>query len=739
MGFPLSTKTKIARAAFSTAMALVLSAPALALAQSTPQPAVEEQGLTDIVVTAQKREESAQKTAASIAVFTSDQLKKSGITDVASLATVSPSVNIGASSGATFIAIRGVASRDFTEIGDPAIAVSIDDIYIQRPTGINAGFYDLERIEVLNGPQGTLYGRNATGGAVNILTKKPGDKFEGYVLGDVGNYKTINVEGAATVPFSEDASLRASFVTRNNEGFRDNGPAGRGDDTEVMGGRLQLLLKPTSRMKVLLGLDKMYLGGTGGVYDGVPLTTVGGVVTTTPKTSAYDATHFNLNTKGDFDVRNTRLVGRVDYDLDFATLTSISGYMRQDLFYKWDNDGQAVVPTAANKNFIYTRDELSKDVSQELRIASNNKSGLIWQGGLFYFREDLDLTNLFDVQPVSTIYNIREYHYNVITKSYAAFAQVGYDILDGLRISGGVRYTKDSKHRTGPSYVQASPATLPVAAGGTGVRVFSIDDTKDDWSKVTWHAGAEYTISPSNLLYAKADSGYKSGGFNNFNLGSYDPETLIAYEVGSKNRFLNNALQLNASAFLYDYKDQQISQLDGATGNTLVVNAGKSKIYGVELEAVALATPNDQFNASVTWLHARYKDFCATRNAAGICTVSYAGNTLIQSPTWAINGGYQHVFEIFGGNLTARAQSQYRSVQWMSFFNRASEKQKAYTRTDLSLEYAPDATGWSIQGYVRNLENSVVLTEAAQSGLYNAIRSTYAPPRTYGVRLNYKW
>lgn len=738
MGFPLSIKTGFGvHATLGTAMALVLSTPLFA--QAATPPIAGEEGLNDIVVTAQKRESTAQKTAAAIAVYTSDQLKKSGVADVASLATISPSVNIGASSGASFIAIRGVASRDFTEIGDPAIAVSIDDIYIQRPTGINAGFYDLERIEVLNGPQGTLYGRNATGGAVNILTKKPSDKFEGYILGEIGNYKTINVDGAVNVPLGDTVSARASFVSRYNKGYRDNGPAGRGDDTDVQGGRLQLLFKPTDRLKILLSADQMYLGGTGAVYDGVPLTSVGGVVTTRPKTSAHAATHFDLNTVGKFDTTNTRLVGRVDYDLDVATVTSITGFMRQDLFYKWDNDGQAVVSVQPNRNFIFTRDELSKDFSQELRIASNNKSGFLWQGGVFYFREDLDLTNLFDVQPAATPINIREYHYNVITKSYAAFAQVGYDIVDALRLSAGIRYTHDSKHRSGPSFVQASPATLPVAAGGTGVRIFSVDNTKDSWSKVTWHVGADYTLSPRNLLYAKVDSGYKSGGFNNFGLGSYDPETLIAYEVGSKNRFLDNALQLNANAFLYDYKDQQISQLDGATGNTLIVNAGKAEIYGAEVEAIALATPADQVNVSVSYLHARFKDFCTARSAAGVCTSSFAGNTLIQSPTWSINAGYQHVFSVFGGDLTARVQTQYRSDQWMSFFNRATEKQKAYTRTDLSLEYSPDGAAWSIQGYVRNLENSVVLTEAAQSGLYNAIRSTYAPPRTYGARLNYKW
>ncbi|WP_375194281.1 TonB-dependent receptor [Sphingobium sp.] len=705
------------------AVAALFAAPAHA--QET---AADQGGLGEIVVTAQKRQESSQKTAAALEVYTPDQLRKTGVTDVSGLTTVSPSLNIGASSGAAFLSVRGVASRDFTEIGDSAIAVSIDDQYLQRPTGINASFYDLERIEVLRGPQGTLYGRNATGGAVNIISKKPVDHEEGYVAIDAGNYDTINVDGAVNMPVTDGVAMRASFVSRYNEGFRDNGPAGRGDSTNVKGGRLSLLLKPTDRMKVLLSADYMDIGGTGAAYDGVKLVTVGGVVTTRPKTDAYDATHFDLNTRGVMDTQNLRLLGRVDYDLDFATLTYIGGFVRQDLYNRWDNDGQV------DKSFIYTRDELSKDVSHELRIASNNSRGLIWQAGVYYFKEDLKLANYFDLAPLGTSINVREYHYDVDTKSYAAFGQLSYDLTDKLRASAGIRYTKDQKSRVGYSYVGSLTQDV---TDGIAERTYGTDDTHASWKKVTWHGGLEYRLTNANMLYAKVDSGYKSGGFNNFGLGAYDPETLIAYEVGSKNRFFNDALQFNLSGFYYDYKDQQVSQLVGA--NTVVVNAGKSRIWGIEPEFIVAPTRDDRIDLSVTYLNAEFTDLCTAVDASGMCTTSYAGNTLVQSPKWSINGGYQHSFHVLGGELTARAQTQYRSMQWMTFLNRATERQDGYTRTDLSLEYKPDGTDLSIQAYVRNLENSVVLTEAAQSGLYGAIRSQYAPPRTYGARLTFRW
>lgn len=718
------------RNAFTSSMlALAVAAlPQIAIAQDAVAPAAENEGLGEIVVTATKRSEDSQKTATALQVFTPDQLKKSGITDVSGLTTVSPSLNIGASSGAAFLSIRGVASRDFTEIGDSAIAVSIDDQYLQRPTGINASFYDLERIEVLRGPQGTLYGRNATGGAVNIITKKPTDQVEGYVSVEGGNYDTINVDAAVNLPITEGIAMRASAVSRYNDGFRDNGAVGRGDSTNVKGGRLQFLLTPTDRLKVLLSGDYMHLGGTGAVYDGVKLTTVGGVITTTPKDGAYGATHWDLSTPGKMDTTNIRALGRVDYDLDFATVSYISGYMKQNLFNRWDNDGQA------DKYYIYTRDEVSEDVSQELRVASSNKHGFIWQAGLYYFNEDLKLANYFDNDISGSPVNLREYHYKVTTRSKAAFGQVSYDLTDALRISGGIRYTKDMKSRVGYSYVGSLTQNV---ADGVAERTYATDDTHASWTKVTWHGGIDYTLSPENLLYAKVDSGYKSGGFNNFGLGNYDPETLIAYEIGSKNRFFDDKLQVNLSAFWYDYKDQQVSQVIGA--DTIVVNAGKSRIKGVELETVAALVQGNRIDFSVTYLDAKYRDFCTTKTAAGVCTLDYAGNFLVQSPKWSINAGIQQSFAALGGEFTARAQTQYRSEQWMSYFNRSTERQGSYTRTDLSLEYVPDNTTLSVQAYVRNLENAVVLTEAAQSGLYGAIRSQYAPPRTYGARVTYRW
>ena len=715
-----------------TSVAAVLASTVLAsgaLAQEAPQTSDDDvASLDEVVVTAERRESSAQRTPVAIAVFSQETLTKNGIGDVAGLATISPSLNIGASSGATFIAVRGVASRDFTEIGDSAIAVSVDDIYLQRPTGINAGFYDLERIEVLRGPQGTLYGRNATGGAVNILTKKPGFDNSGYVNAEIGNYDTIALDGAVNLPLGENLAGRISGVRRYNEGYRDNGPAGRGDDTDVWGVRGQLLYNPTDRLTLTGGVDFMSQGGTGTVYDGVPITIVGGAVITTPRTDADDTEAFDLNYAGAYDVDILRLTGRATYNFDKATLTYIAGYVEQDLYHSWDNDGRP------DRSFVYTRAELSKDYSHELRLASANSTGFVWQVGAYYFKEDLALDNYFDLHPRGPLINVREYHYDVETESKALFGQASYDLTDALRVTGGLRYTEDGKSRVGESFVGALNQDV---TDGVAERAYATDNTQATWDQTTWHVGVDYRMSPQNLLYGKVSTGYKSGGFNNFGLGAYDPETLTSYEIGSKNRFMDNALQVNLSAFFYQYQDQQVSQFDAASASTVIVNAGESEIKGIELETVAALSPSDRLDFAVTYLDAEYTDF---RVANGASNLDLSGNSLIQTPDWAIIAGYEHAFLLPSGELTARIQSQYQSEQWMSFYNRASEYQEAYTRTDLSLSYAPDAYPVTIQAYVRNLENSVVLTEASlNTGIYSAIRSQYAPPRTYGVRATYRW
>lgn len=687
-------------------------------------------GLAEIVITAEKKPSEAQRTPISLDVYQAKTLQENGVGSVAQLAALDPTINVGQSAGASIITIRGVSSRDVTEIGDSDVAVNIDGIYLQRPTGMNASFYDLSRIEVLRGPQGTLYGRNAVGGVINIISQAPilGSN-DGYVAIDGGNYDTMNLDGAANVPLSDSLAMRASFVSRYNEGYRDNAAAGRGDDEDDRGGRLQLLFKPNDQLSALAGVSYLHMGGAGAVFDGVPLTfDTAGKVTTRPPTDAYAATHFPLNTAGQLNVDDLLLHAQVDYDFGPATVTYIGGYHRQDYNSSWDNDGQAT------KGYIYTRHELTNDVSQEVRLASSNKHGFVWQVGAYYFHEDFPLNNYFDLLDSSNVpVNLREYHYHVPSTSYAAFGQVSYDITGKLRVTGGARYSHDDKRRTGYSWVGGLVQNVN---SGTAVRSYAVENSHVASGKVTWLAGLDYQVTTWNLLYGKVETGYKSGGFNNFGLGSYAPETLTDYEIGSKNRFLHDTVQVNVSGFYYDYKDQQVSEYVPSLGNTAIVNAGVSHIYGSELETIARLSEADQLDFSAAYLHGR---FVSLNVANGTSNVSLAGNETIQSPELTLTAGYQHTFRAFGGTVVPRVQTQYLTSYYLTINNNPDDRQKAFTRTDLTLTYRPGGLDMSIEAYVRNVENTVVITDASQSGVYGAVLYQYDPPRTYGLRAQFNW
>jgi iron complex outermembrane receptor protein len=680
--------------------------------------------LAEVVVTAEKRSTSAQSTAIALNVFDAGALQESGVGDIGQLATIAPTINFGQNAGATTIALRGVSSRDITEIGDPAVAINVDGIFLQRPTGMNASFYDIERIEVLRGPQGTLYGRNATGGVINIITAKPTQTLGGYAAVTAGNYDTINAEGAVNLPLTSTLAMRASFITRSHEGYRNNGSAGHGDDEDAQGGRLQFLYQPTDRFSLLLSGSYLQQGGIGPVYDGIPFTST----QTVPPTDANKVDNFALSTRGDFDVKRLNAVVQADYDFDFATLTYLGGYVGLDFKHLWDNDGQR------DKFFDYDRDEVSDDYSHELRLASNNKHGFVWQTGVYYYDQSIDLNNNFLLSPNPVPVSVREYHFDIDSESYAAFGQASFDLTDQLKISAGVRYSKDEKSRTGFSYVGSLTQDV---SSGTAVRAFSTENSSASSDKVTWHTGLDYQLTPDNLLYAKVDTGYKSGGFTI--VAPYDPETLTAYELGSKNRFLGGTLQANFSAFYYDYENQQVTQFISSgplTGQSTVLNAGASEIYGAEAETTWLMSDADKIDFSVAYLSAEFTDFSVANGASNL---SLAGNDVIQSPEWSLGLGYEHSFMFAGGTLTPRVQSQYRSSSYLTFYNRPNDRQEAYTLTDLSLGYARDDKSWSVQAYVRNVENTLVLTNADQGGPYAATRYQFGAPRTFGLRLQVNW
>ena len=334
--------------------------------------------------------------------------------------------------------------------------------------------------------------------------------------------------------------------------------------------------------------------------------------------------------------------------------------------------------------------------------------------------------------------NLQTYVYpGLPIESTAGFGQVSYALTDQIKIEAGMRYSTDEKSRTGYNTVTNIANWV---ATGVASFVTTPQNSKVSSTKKTYHAALDWQWSPDNLLYVKYDTGYKAGGFTDNNV--YGPETIEAYEIGSKNRFLNNKLELNLAGFWYDYTDQQVStQTVSPAGAfiTVVLNAGAARYYGLEAEAVALLTPVDRLNFYVGYINAKYTDFKIVTGPTS--SLQLAGNRPPQAPRWTANVGYQHEWAVWNDTLTGRVQTHLESKSYYTFRNFPADAEPSYHRTDLLLTYEPTGGQWQIQGYVRNLEDKNILAGAQDpsSGTYAAYRYQWQPPRTFGARVTYNW
>lgn len=716
------------------ASSVLFAAPVLA--QTTDEPTAVEGDSTqlgEIVVTAEKRPSVAQKTAISLAVIDAETLSENGVGDLKDLTTIAPSVSYAQVNGSAIIGIRGVSSRTTS---DPAVSTSMDGFYTQVPNGLNGTVFDLERVEILRGPQGTLLGRNATGGAVNFISAKPKADFEASASAEVGSYDMFNTTGMVNIPLSDVVQLRAAFQTRDRDGYRKNPVGEAGDDEHSRAARVHLSTQFNDRWSGLLTAEYTSQDNVGPVTQGVPLVyTTGTTVSTAMPTIPGDGKTIAVPAGAHMDSETIGLRWNTTYDLDFAQLTYLGGYRHLD-YQRLSTLGGAYGTVAQNLSQFSTNE--ADTWNHELRLTSALDGPLFWQVGAFHFNEtNDDYTTLSDFRGATNLYGTRTdlYIYNYpgdLIRSSAVFGQASYALTDKLKLEGGARYTWDHKERDGSIALTSIGAYLSTGAVNLTTTPQTLDYSSD---QATYHAGLNWQFTPVNMLYAKFDTGYKAGGFNE--LTTFDPETVTSYEVGSKNRFLDNRLQFNAAAYYYDYKNQQVTQYVPDMATNAIVNAGQSRYYGVELDLLANLTPSDQVSAYVAWSDAEYTDFAT---AIGSTNVQLAGNTPPQAPEWSINLGYEHDFALPTGVLTLRAQSHYETSSYFTVYNYDYDKQDAYTRSDLIATYRPDAGSWKVEAFVRNIEDETVLAYAqTASSTYRSYRYLYQAPRTFGVKVSVDW
>jgi iron complex outermembrane receptor protein len=674
-----------------------------AVTTTTPQ---QEGGLAEIVVTAQRVEESSQRTPLAIDVVKPEELVRQNVIRAEDLSRTSPALAASGSTGGptTVFFVRGVGNSTVNAYSDPAISFNYDGVYIGRPSSTSGMFYDLQRVEVLKGPQGTLYGRNATGGAINVSPNRPklGETATEFSLG-YGNYDWLTGQAAVNIPMGEQAAVRIAGTVARHDGFQTDGT---GKQREY-GGRAQLYFEPSDQLNLRLSADYSHQGGgsSSGFYIGAATPTFGPTgfagYTFTPsgfsrqqglldaRSNAYLASQFisqmgragaQVDTRPSNDNDYWGVTAELNYKTDAGTLTIQPAYREAKLAYAF---------TSVFRDAFTA--EKDKQTSVEARWAGTAGPSIDYLIGGLYFDEDIAATARYNQQTLSPFQDFK-----TKTESWAGFGKLTVRPIENLSLTAAGRYTSDKKDFAGVSDVYilfcGNPAppqdfcptlpfvplvnsaaavesfygslgipvtnvplyVLPPVAGGSQTAPFVLRapiviDSGLKNNKFTYRLAAQYDLSPQNMVYASFETGYHAGGFS-FARGveTYRPETIKAYTIGTKNRFFDNILQVNLEAFLWKYKNQQFSQFGYDLGDPpstvfLTRNIGNSTIKGLDLDVELLATRNTLLSANVQYLDTNYDSFTYFAPNQGLppnTTCAYAPTTQ------SVNGAVINVYEV---------------------------------------------------------------------------------------------
>jgi len=756
------------------------------------------EGLQEIIVTAQRRPEDVQHAALAVDVLSAQALGLSGAARALDIASLVPALQISESGNAQqSLYLRSVGTFTANSYSDPAVAFNVDGIAIGRPSSMTGVMYDLDRAEVLKGPQGTLYGRNATGGAINIIPNQPKlGLTSADVALTVGNLGAVHPEADVNLAVSESSAARLAFTYTRHDGYQTDGTGSANN----YAGRAQYLYRINDDLSVRVAGDYAHDGGYGatGTLMALQNPFTGAV---TPSPLSRDVGNQDPRVSALLQGQYSFLAGRFFESLEGVPNTNNNFWgVLTEIIWHSPIGTLTVLPSHRNSKltdlttefaFTSTADEHDEQSSVELRLASDNSGPLRWILGGYYFHETIDAVYQFDQQALSPIQEL-----DTGTLSKATFARLTFAPIDALRISAGVRYTDDRKSFDGASQIllsacgatspiPACPAapliplansfaslssqlqlfpiipgalygsTLPGAAGSVFPLINKQINETQDFTRVTWHGGLEYDLASDSLLYANWDTGYHAGGFAFAAIKpTYAPEFLNAYSVGSKNRFVHGTLQANLEAFYWKYTNQQISHGGTDTDGAYVFytdNAGASTIKGAEISVKYLLTPHTILSLDTQYLSAVYSRFSFQTPAGGTnappltgCpfsqtdathyTVNCAGKTAQQSPKWSGNISLQQRVELGDYSLVGEISAHGQTNSVTGFEMIAAEVQKSYAETNLALTLTPSTSRWSVTAFVNNLSDERPYGTAFYNSVMGVIGASVGTPRTEGVR-----
>jgi iron complex outermembrane receptor protein len=712
-------------------------------------------GIQEVIVTAQRQAAPESKTPVAMSVLGGEQLEKAGLDTPADIGARLPNTYLQGSYDGLRITIRGISSADNTEKGDPSAAFMVDGIYVARPQSQNISFYDIDRVEVLRGPQGTLYGRNTTAGVVNVISKAPVWQREGAISATVGSYATHKVSAMFNQPVNDMLALRAALTWNEHDSYLKNGPGVTrklGLDRDDRAARLSARLKFGQDADLLVRYensrddtnndsavpDANFYSGIGSghpVWNGDSSERV--------RTNRF--VPFNAPTEQGYSHKKTSsLSAQLNWNLGPVTLSWLGAHRDYEHQYLY-NFYYRVAPTVALGVRQHFDGDYQQD-SQELRVATRGDGPLQAQGGVYWFRETAsDVYNFRDLQ----LAGLPPYYVfdndPVKSRSKALFGQATYRIADGLRATAGVRFTDDDKSRVGTIGYQRTATYNPA----TDLRELNAGTIASN--KTTWRLGLDYDLNPSTLVYGALATGYKSGGFNDgcsagASVGGigcpaasavpqdslvYQPETVRAFELGAKTRFWDQRASLNLAAFHYDYKNLQLSAETVVNGKPRyeTVNAGEASVRGLEADGQLLLTGADSFTWALTLLDAHYTHYSPN----GV--VSWAGVKLDRSPARTMALGYEHRLRLSGGSLVGAIGTRASASYLISVPSQQLQfRVPGHSESDLRLGWEPDGGRWGLTARVRNIEDKVRPLTIGGSGL-----TVPSDPRTADLRFDYRF
>lgn len=759
--------------------------------------------IDEIIVTAEKREAYLQRSALAVTALSSQTVERQQVSDLKSVTTLIPNLQIGLSStqAAFDLALRGIVSTNRTEFGDAAVAFHVDGFYSPRPQGATMLIHDLDRLEALRGPQGTLFGRNSNAGVINLVTAKPDtSRLTGAMDVTLGSYDLQRLKGHLNVPISDTFALRGSAFIETRSGYIDFLPGStvapstpRYDDSDKMGLRLSGQWEPSENWTVFASAERYADRGAGTIP-----------VSLSPP-EGYDLRSALITSPGSLDMRNDTFHLRSDSRFELESgdefeLSYLFGWARMTRANVSDQDvGLALDPelrSLPNPPLPETYDEERRTEDSnfvswqhELQLKPRNPGRFDWIAGLFYYQENNSIRFDVDVRDdrgsIPGVVDDGDVRYSQAfiqpdrtLAAWAGFGQLTWRATDDTRYTIGARYTEDTKRdRNGVNLVCPWPnATIgeggfnldgvatddiPMAPGNVPTpgtcRISAHNDAHKMWSKITYMARAEHDFRDGLLGYALTSTGFKSGVIQDG--GTYaDPEEVVNYELGLKATLFDNRMAINNVAFYSDYSDILRTRVEyDASGVHQLVNANATRahIYGLESELLWKPGASDTLQAVFTWLIAEYRDYPTVDAQYYVPldpltpVINLRGNKLPFAPEYTAALVYERSFRLRNGAyLVPRLQTKYQSAMYLTDFNRPSDEQRAYTRTDLSLRYETRGD-WMVEAYVLNLEDEAVKNNvdlrASQpgaggvAGFPGVARAFFDAPRTWGLRASYRF